>query len=71
MATMEERSPAGARRVRNMNNRAEIHLRNKLLELNREVMMRMQMIEMECLDWKSFLKELRSCDSDDMSEFAP
>ena len=58
-------------RVRNKNNLEEMHLRRRIDELKQRLSFEMYRIEMERLDWKMFLKEVRNCESDDLSEFAP
>jgi len=58
-------------RVRNRNNVQEMILRKKVDEMASKLQIDMVKIEMERLDLKCFLKDVRTCDTDDMSEFAP
>ena len=57
--------------VRNKNNLAELLLQREVDEYRREFQSKMYQIEIERGDWRHFLREIRVCDSDDMSEFAP
>ena len=56
--------------VRNKNNQEDIYLKKALEFHQRELVFKMIKLEEERLDWHAFLKQLKECNSDDMSEFA-
>ena len=68
--------PPGASRasilqwVRNKNNQEDLYLRKVLEFHQRELVDNMIRLEEERLDWHAFLRKLKECNSDDMSEFA-
>ena len=56
--------------VRNRNNQAELYLKNILDFHHRQYVLSVIRLEEERLDWHAFLKKLKECNSDDLSEFA-
>ena len=55
--------------VRNRNNMAEQLLHMKLVKYNRNLSVTINQMNQERLDVLAFLKQLKSCESDQMSEF--
>ncbi len=69
-ANMQTSSSSVLQLVRNKNNLADMLLRRRVDEYRKECLSKVYDIEMERLDWKIFLGNLKACNSDDMSEFA-
>ena len=56
--------------VRNKNNKEDVRLRRRLTEYSKELATKIIQIDHDRLDAFDFLRQLRMCESDYMSEFA-
>ncbi len=56
--------------VRNKNNQAENWKKKRIAAHTKKFTFNVMRMEEERLDWHAFLKQLKVCNSDDLSEFA-